>query len=90
MDAVFACLRAAPLSALARAQDAGGELCVQTPTRESRALGTDLHSFSLSSVYSQGSFYRKWAPVLDRKVIADYPTKLLAGGKFARVPIIVG
>jgi len=39
---------------------------------------------------SAGSLNSKWRPVLDGKIFADYPTKLLAEGKFARVPVIVG
>lgn len=87
VEAVLACLRAAPIGALARAQDAGGELCVFTLNVEFVTL---TFTGLLSAAYSRGSSYKRWAPVLDRKIIADYPTKLLAEGKFARVPIIIG
>ena len=39
---------------------------------------------------SNGSFYQRWKPVVDGDLIPDYPTKLLAEGKFARVPVISG
>ncbi|KAH8112326.1 alpha/beta-hydrolase [Phellopilus nigrolimitatus] len=35
-----------------------------------------------------GSLYNKWRPVLDKVIIPDYPTKLLAEGSFAHVPVI--
>ncbi|KAH8109134.1 alpha/beta-hydrolase [Phellopilus nigrolimitatus] len=37
-----------------------------------------------------GSLYNKWRPVLDKVIIPDYPTKLLAEGRFAHVPVIAG
>ncbi|KAL5520667.1 hypothetical protein ACEPAF_2668 [Sanghuangporus sanghuang] len=37
-----------------------------------------------------GSYYKGWLPTVDGKLIPDYPTKLLAEGKFAHVPVISG
>lgn len=31
-----------------------------------------------------------WAPMLDGDFIADYPTNLLAAGRFPRVPVLIG
>ncbi|TFK27844.1 EstA protein [Coprinopsis marcescibilis] len=59
------CLRKAPVSALARAQDGATPVAV-------------------------GSGYRQFHPVVDGKIIADFPTRLISQGKFARVPLIVG
>ncbi|KAJ2918495.1 hypothetical protein MD484_g1931, partial [Candolleomyces efflorescens] len=36
------------------------------------------------------SGYNKFRPVVDGKVIRDFPTRLIAEGKFTRVPLIVG
>ncbi|KAF6759817.1 EstA protein [Ephemerocybe angulata] len=36
------------------------------------------------------SGYNTFHPVVDGKVLTDYPTKLILQGKFARVPLIVG
>ncbi|EAU85247.2 EstA protein [Coprinopsis cinerea okayama7 len=68
----LACLRKAPVSALARAQDTA-----RPPT----------FSDETSSVESG---YFQFHPVVDGKVIKDYPTRLITQGKFARVPLIVG
>ncbi|EJD02053.1 alpha/beta-hydrolase [Fomitiporia mediterranea MF3/22] len=37
-----------------------------------------------------GSLYNKWRPVVDGSLIPDYPTKLLAEGRFLHVPLIAG
>ncbi|OCB90395.1 alpha/beta-hydrolase [Sanghuangporus baumii] len=63
VEETISCLRNAPISALARAQDTGA-------------------SFN-------GSYYKGWLPTVDGKLIPDYPTKLLAEGKFAHVPLTV-
>ncbi|KAJ2934669.1 hypothetical protein H1R20_g2397, partial [Candolleomyces eurysporus] len=60
------CLRKAPVSALARAQD------------------------SAASPDFTASGYNTFHPVVDGKVIRDFPTRLISEGKFARVPLIVG
>lgn len=39
---------------------------------------------------STASGYRGWHPVMDGKVFADFPTKSILAGKFAKVPLIVG
>ncbi|KAJ3542374.1 hypothetical protein NMY22_g3531 [Coprinellus aureogranulatus] len=62
----LACLRKAPVSALAKAQDTA-----RPP------------NFTASG-------YNTFHPVVDGKVITDYPTRLISQGKFARVPLIVG
>ncbi|KAJ3520368.1 hypothetical protein NMY22_g12789 [Coprinellus aureogranulatus] len=62
----LACLRKAPVSALAKAQDTAGP-----------------PNFTASG-------YNTFHPVVDGKVITDYPTRLISQGKFARVPLIVG
>ncbi|KAL5497992.1 hypothetical protein ACEPAH_2923 [Sanghuangporus vaninii] len=37
-----------------------------------------------------GSYYKRWLPTVDGELIPDYPTKLLAEGKFVHVPVISG
>lgn len=41
-------------------------------------------------MFSNVSLYNRWLPVVDGKIIPDYPTKLLVEGKFTRIPVIVG
>lgn len=36
------------------------------------------------------TLYNKFRPVVDGKLIYDFPTKLLTEGRFAHVPTIVG
>lgn len=39
---------------------------------------------------STASGYNTWHPVVDGKIFTDFPTKSILGGKFAKVPLIVG
>ncbi|KAF9522501.1 alpha/beta-hydrolase [Crepidotus variabilis] len=34
--------------------------------------------------------YKTFHPVIDGKILSDYPTKLIKAGKFAKVPLIIG
>ena len=41
-------------------------------------------------IYSTGSLYIKWRPVVDGSIITDTPTPAFGLGNFARVPLIAG
>ncbi|CAA7267478.1 unnamed protein product [Cyclocybe aegerita] len=60
--------------------------CLRTASVSALARAQDAAS---SSAFT-ASGYRSFHPVVDGKVIIDYPTKSILEGKFAKVPLVVG
>ncbi|KAI5118950.1 hypothetical protein M0805_006296 [Coniferiporia weirii] len=58
--------------------------CLRTSTISALARAQDAGSSFNSTLYN------KWRPVLDGVIISDYPTRLLAEGRFTHVPVIAG
>ena len=82
--AQLACLRKASVSALARAQDAAS-----TPALYVNLL-LECNALRLTHFESTASGYNVFRPVIDGKIITDFPTRSILEGKFAKVPLIVG
>lgn len=83
----MACLRNASISAIAYAQDTA------LYRWESNKFWLPFHP-NQSHLYLPPStnvtLYNKFRPVVDGKLIYDFPTKLLTEGRFAHVPTIAG
>lgn len=77
----MACLRNASIGTLARAQDSSLYTLYNCYVY--------ISARPLTSCDSKGP-YNTFRPVLDGRIIKDYPTRLISEGKFAHVPLIVG
>ncbi|KIJ47497.1 hypothetical protein M422DRAFT_226303 [Sphaerobolus stellatus SS14] len=65
-----------------------------TPQAQISCLRKASISALIRSADSAGKFFlglfNKWIPVVDKKVIKDYPTKLINAGRWSKVPVIAG
>ncbi|KAF9483208.1 EstA protein [Pholiota conissans] len=59
--------------------------CLRKASVSALAMAQDAASTS-----AFGSGYKAFHPVIDGKVLTDFPTKLIQAGKFAKVPLMVG
>ncbi|KAF9483207.1 alpha/beta-hydrolase [Pholiota conissans] len=66
--------------------DAQKIACLRKASVSALAMAQDAASTSAFTA----SPYRSFRPVIDGKVLTDYPTKSIQAGKFAKVPLIVG
>ncbi|KAJ3568347.1 hypothetical protein NP233_g5780 [Leucocoprinus birnbaumii] len=57
--------------------------CLRSASISSLAIAQDNASATLTG-------YHSFHPVVDKKIITDYPTRLIQKGKFRKVPIIMG
>lgn len=53
-------------------------------------LYSAIHSLALKLVPIPGAYEEIYGPVIDGTFITDYPSKLLAAGKFVKIPTIIG